>query len=197
MQVSFVGMVFSFGFMIFQSVMRGIGQVKMPLYIVGGTVLLNFILDPLFIFGYGSFHGLGVMGAALATLGTQSLATIIGFFILLGGKYGIHLHLYDFKPDFAFIKRSFLLGFPASIEMSGRALGLTVMTFLIASFGTLAVASYGVGSTLLQFVMIFCMGLSMAISILVGQNIGAGNIARASETARLGAWISFWIMTVV
>ncbi len=167
MQVSFIGMVFSFGFMMFQSVMRGIGQVKMPLYIVAGTVLLNFILDPLFIFGYGSFHGLGVMGAALATLGTQSLATIIGFFILLGGKYGIHLKLEDFKPDFAFIKRSFWLGFPASIEMSARAGGLTVMTFLIASFGTLAVASYGVGSTILQFVMIFCMGLSMAIATLV------------------------------
>lgn len=50
MRVSFAGMIFSFGFMMFQSVMRGIGQVTMPLYIVGGTVLLNFILDPLFIF---------------------------------------------------------------------------------------------------------------------------------------------------
>ena len=81
--------------------------------------------------------------------------------------------------------------------MSARALGLTVMTFLIAAFGTLAVASYGVGSTLLQFVMIFCMGLSMAISTLVGQNIGAGNIPRATETARLGGFLSFLLMTIV
>lgn len=197
MRVSFAGMIFSFGFMMFQSVMRGIGQVTMPLYIVGGTVLLNFILDPLFIFWYGSFQGMGVMGAALATFGTQSLATIIGFVILLRGKYGIHLKLHDFRPDFAFIKRSFLLGFPASIEMSGRALGLTVMTFLLATFGTLAVASYGVGSTIIQFVMIFCMGLSMAISTLVWQNIGAGNIDRASETAKIGAWVSFLLMTGV
>lgn len=197
MQVTFIGMVFSFGFMMFQSVLRGVGQVKVPLYIVGGTVLLNFILDPLFIFGYGSFPALGVMGAALATLGTQSIATIIGFSILLGGKYGIHVKLSDFKPDFAFIKRSFLLGFPASIEMSARALGLTLMTFLIAGFGTLAVAGYGVGSTIMQFVMIFCMGLSTAIATLVGQNIGAGNIQRASDTAKLGAWISFWIMTAI
>ena len=61
MRVSFIGMVFSFGFMMFQSVMRGVGQVTIPMYIVGGTVLLNFLLDPLFISGYGSFHGLGVM----------------------------------------------------------------------------------------------------------------------------------------
>lgn len=79
--------------------------------------------------------------------------------------------------------------------MSGRALGLTVMTFLIASFGTLAVAAYGIGSTVLQFVMILCMGLSMAISTLVGQNIGAGNIERASETAKIGTWLSFILMT--
>jgi len=81
--------------------------------------------------------------------------------------------------------------------MSARALGLTVMTFFIATFGTLAVASYGVGSTILQFVMIFCMGLSMAISTLVGQNIGAGNIKRASDTARLGSLFTFGLMTVV
>lgn len=137
------------------------------------------------------------MGAALATLGTQSLATIIGFFILLGGKYGIHLKLSDFRPDLAFIKRSFFLGLPASIEMSARALGLTVMTFLIAGFGTIAVAGYGVGSTIMQFVMIFCMGLSTAIATLVGQNIGAGNIKRAAETAKVGAWISFLLMTGV
>lgn len=195
MKASFVGMIFSFGFMMFQSIMRGIGQVTMPLYIVWGTVLLNFILDPLLIFWYGAFQGLGVMGAAIATLGTQILATIIGFSLLFGWKYGIHLKLEDFRPDFPFIKRAFLLGFPASIEMSGRALGLTVMTFLIASFGTLAVATYGIGSTVLQFVMILCMGLSMAISTLVGQNIGAGNIERASETAKIGTWLSFILMT--
>lgn len=197
MQVSFIGMVFSFGFMMFQSVMRGIGQVTMPLYIVWWTVLLNFILDPLFIFGYGSFDGLGVMGAALATLGTQSIATLIWFKILLGGKYGIHLKLHDFQPDYAFIKRSFLLGLPASIEMSGRALGLTVMTFLIASFGTLTVAAYGVGSTLMQFVMIFWMGLSMAIATIVGQSIGAGNIKRANDAAQIWALFSFILMTVI
>lgn len=79
--------------------------------------------------------------------------------------------------------------------MSARALGLTVMTFLIAQFGTLTIASYGVGSTLLQFVMIFCMGLSMAISTLVGQNIGAGHIDRAEKTVKIGAFFSFILMT--
>ena len=73
--------------------------------------------------------------------------------------------------------------------MSARALGLMVMTFLVTSFGTTTLAAYGVGSNILQVVIIPAMGLSMAVSALAGQNIGAGNVARASSIGRLGAGI--------
>ena len=195
MRVSFVGLVFNFFFFMFQSLMRGVGEAKLPVFIVLGTVVLNFILDPPFIFGWGPLPATGVKGAALATVCTQSLAALIGLTVLLRGRYGIHLAWRDFAPDRAYIKRAFLLGFPASIEQSARALGLTVLTFLIASFGTLTVAAYGVGSTILQVVMIPAMGLSMAISALVGQNIGAGNVDRAERIGRLGSWLGFWILT--
>jgi putative MATE family efflux protein len=197
MRVSFVGLAFNFFFFMFQSIMRGVGEATLPVWIVAGTVILNFILDPLFIFGYFGLPHMGVMGAAVATLTTQMLAAITGLIILFRGKYGIHLHWGDFKPDFSFIQRAFFLGFPASIEMSARALGLMVMTFLITSFGTLTIAAYGVGSNVLQVVMIPAMGLSMAVATLVGQNIGAGNLARASQIGRLGAWIGFWALTVM
>jgi putative MATE family efflux protein len=197
MRIAFMGLVFTFGFAMFQSIMRGIGQATLPMYIVLGTVFLNFVLDPLFIFGYGPLGGHGVMGAAIATLCTQGLAMLCGLLVLFGGRYGIHLRIRDFAPDLAFMKRAFLLGFPASIEQSARALGLTVMTFLITSFGTLAVASYGAGSNILQFVMITALGFSMAVSTLVGQNIGAGKIERASAIARLGALLSFGIFTAL
>ncbi len=195
MRVSFIGLVFNFAFFMFQSIMRGIGENKLSLYIVGGTVLLNFILDPLFIFGWGSIPALGVMGAAIATLTTQMIAAGIGLSMLFGGRYGIHLSLRDFLPDLSFIKRAFFLGLPASIEMSARALSLTVMTFLVASFGTLAVASYGAGSNIIQMIIIPAVGLSMAISVLAGQNIGAGNIERASHIGKVGAWLGFWVLT--
>ena len=90
----------------------------------------------------------------------------------------------DFIPDFTYVKRAFFLGLPASIELSARALGLMVLTFLIASFGTLTLAAYGVGSNILQVVMVPAMGLSMAISTLVGQNIGANSIRQATCPAR-------------
>jgi putative MATE family efflux protein len=197
MRVSFVGLVFNFFFFMFNSVMRGVGQVKLPVYIVLGTVILNFILDPPFIFGWGPIPAAGVEGAAIATVCTQSLAALVGLIALFRGKYGIHLAWRDFIPDLTYIKRAFFLGFPASIEQSARALGLTVLTFLVTSFGTDTVAAYGVGSTILQVVMIPAMGLAMAVSALVGQNIGAGNVDRAAQIARLGSWIAFWTLTAM
>jgi putative MATE family efflux protein len=197
MRVSFIGLVFNFFFFMFQAVMRGVGQVKLPVFIVLGTVILNFILDPPFIFGWGPIPAAGVEGAAIATVCTQSLAALVGLIVLFRGRYGIHLAWRDFIPDFGYIKRAFLLGFPASIEQSARALGLTVLTFLVTSFGTRTVAAYGVGSTILQVVMIPAMGMAMAVSALVGQNIGAGNVERAAQIAHLGTWISFWTLTVM
>ncbi|MEJ2634453.1 MAG: MATE family efflux transporter [Calditrichia bacterium] len=148
LQISFMGLVFVFGYAVFQSLMRGVG---------------NFI----------------------------------GMIVLLSGKFGIQLHRKDFKPDFALIRRMFSLGFPASIEQSTRALGMTIMTFLVASFGTVIIAAYGIGSRILSFVIIPALGLSMATSTLVGQNIGAQKIERAEKIARTSALIGFLVLTAV
>ncbi|RYY98594.1 MAG: MATE family efflux transporter [Chitinophagaceae bacterium] len=197
MRVSFIGLAFNFSFFVFQSIMRGIGNATVPVFIVLGTVILNFVLDPLLIFGWGPVPGYGVMGAAIATLFTQVVAAVAGFVILFRGRRGIKLELRDFRPDWTHIRKAFNIGLPASIEQSMRALGLTVMTFLIASFGTETVASYGAGSNLLQVVLIPALGLSMAISTLVGQNIGAGNIERAGRIGRLGAILGFSVLSVI
>lgn len=197
MRVSFVGVIFVFIYSMFQALMRGVGQTRIPLYIVFGTVVLNFILDPFFIFGWGPLPAQGVMGAAIATLITQALAALIGMVIFLRGRHGIQLSWRGLKPDFPYIRRAFFLGFPGSVELSTRALGLMVMTFLVAGFGTLTMAAYGIGSTILQVVTIPAMGLSMAISTLVGQNIGAGNIERASRIALLGTVWGFCVLTLV
>jgi putative MATE family efflux protein len=196
MRISFVGIIFVFTYAMFQALMRGVGQTRIPLYIVAGTVLLNFALDPLFIFGWGPVPGQGVRGAAYATLVTQALASVIGVAIFLRGRHGIQISWRGFAPDAVYLKRAFFLGFPGSVELSTRALGLIIMSFLVSSFGTLAIAAYGVGSNILQIITIPVMGMSMAVSTLVGQNIGAGNIERASRVTLLGALISFCILTL-
>ena len=197
MRVSFIGIIFVFIYAMFQALMRGVGRTAIPLAIVLGTVMLNFILDPLFIFGAGPVPGFGVMGAALATLVTQALAAAIGIGLFLHGRHGIKLHWTGLKPDLPYIRRAFFLGFPGSVELSTRGLGLMIMSFLVASFGTLTIAAYGVGSNVLQVVTIPAMGLSMAVSTLVGQNIGAGNLERAARVTVLGTVFGFVTLSVV
>ncbi|HEY0105653.1 MAG TPA: MATE family efflux transporter [Rhizomicrobium sp.] len=187
LRVTFLSLPLAFAFFCFQSQMRGLGQVTVPLYLIAGSVVINFALDPLFIFTMGW----GVTGAALATLVSQFLSAAVAIGLLVQGRYGIQLKLSEFRPDFAFIARAFNLGYPAAIEGSARGLGITVMMFLITSFGTVTTAAYGVGGNVLQFVIIPAMGFSMATSTLVGQNIGAGNLKRAEAVARLAALITF------
>ena len=105
---------------------------------------------------------------------TQGLAALLGILVFLRGRHGIHLSWRGFRPDLAYIKRAFFLGLPGSIELSTRGLGPMAMSFLVAGFGTVTLAAYGVGANILQFVTIPAMGLSMAVSTLVAQNIGAG-----------------------
>ncbi len=197
LKISFFGLVFLFGFFVFQSLMRGVGDVKTPMYIVMGTVLLNLFLDPLFIMGFGPVPAFGVSGAAIATIITQGSAAVIGFLMLFSGKYEIHLKWKDIKFDFKLVKKMFFLGFPSSVAQSSRALGLTVMAFLVASFSTLVVASYGIGARILSFIIIPAVGISMATSTLVGQNIGAGKVERAEEITKLSSLISFVILTAL
>src|SRR5262249_40509944 len=149
--------------------------VKVPLYIVAATVVVNFCLDPVLIFGRFGIPALGVTGAAIATLVAQLIAAAIALWLLFGGRLRIPLGWRNFQPDFAFVKRAFLLGYPASIEQSARGIGMILMTFLISSFGTVVMASYGVATNVINVIIIPAMGFSMATSTLVGQNIGAGN----------------------
>jgi len=193
LQITFLGFIFVFGFFVYVSLVRGLGIVGTPMMIVLVTVLLNLALDPLFIFGWGPVPAMGVAGAAMATLGTQALATLIGFTFLFRGSHGLRLRWADFRPDFAFILKAFRLGLPSSIEQSTRALNLTVMTLLVSSFGTIAVAAYGIGIRILTFVIIPVMGLAMATTTLVGQNIGAGKLERAERTTFVASLISFFL----
>ncbi|MDR8390035.1 MATE family efflux transporter [Aliifodinibius sp. S!AR15-10] len=194
-QVSSLGFVFLFMFYVFQSLMRGIGNVLMPMYIIIGTVFLNLILDPLFIFGFGPIPGYGVAGAAIASVFTQGLSALASIIILRRGNNGIKIHWSDMTIDISWIKRMFDLGIPASLEQSARAAGMTMMVIIVASFGSHVVASYGIGARILSLVIVPALGLSIATTTLVGQNIGAGKIKRAEKVGNLSTNIAFWGLT--
>ncbi|RZK63322.1 MAG: hypothetical protein EOO59_00035 [Hymenobacter sp.] len=136
-------------------------------------------------------------GAAVATLLTQALSLAIGIGVLLRGRAGIKLSFQGFQPDWALISRAFRLGVPSSIDLSARALGLSVMTVLAAAYGTTVLATYGIGSRILALGIIPALGISLACSTLVAQNIGAKNLSRARRTANYAIAISFGGLLVV
>lgn len=197
LQISFVGMVFLFWFFMFQSLLRGVGNVYLPMRIVFLTVVLNAFLDPLFIMWYGPVEAMWVSGAAVATIITQSIACIWWFGLLSKWKQWFNLKLKDLKPDLPLIKKIFFLWLPSSLEQSGRALWLTVMTFLVTGFGSTVLAAYGIGMRIFSFVIIPAFGLSMATSTLVGQNIWANRIDRAVKTTYIWSLVWFVSLTIV
>ncbi|GAB2771194.1 MATE family efflux transporter [Salinimicrobium soli] len=194
-RVSSIGFVFLFMFFAFQSLMRGIGNVMLPVYIILFTVFLNLVLDPLFIYGYGPIPGYGVAGAAVASIVTQALSAAIGLYILFRGNSGIRIHFHQMRPHFSTLKRIVNMGIPASLEQSTRALGMTMMVVLVTGFGSDVVAAYGIGARILSFIVIPALGLAIATTSLVGQNIGAIKIKRAEKVANLSSQVGFFGLT--
>src|SRR5690606_1518844 len=189
-QVSSWGYIFMFMFFVYQSLMRGIGNVIIPMYIVFGTVILNLVLDPLFIFGYGPIPGYGVAGAAVASILTQSISATIGIYILFKGKKGIKISFPHMHWDFKWVKNLFSLGLPASLDQSSRAAAMTAMVMLVTSFDSEIVAAYGVGARILSLVIVPALGLSIATTSLVGQHIGAGRVDRAERVGNVGVCVA-------
>lgn len=98
LRVTFVGIPLLFAYFSFQNLLRGVGEVKLPLYIVAGTVALNAVMDPLFINGWGPVPAYGVAGAAIATIICQGLAGLIGIGLLMTGRFGIHIKAVNLGP---------------------------------------------------------------------------------------------------
>ena len=197
LQISFLAIIAMFIYYVFQSSLQGIGEVKFPTMIVFITVVINFFIDPLFMFGWKFIPAMGVSGVALATLVTQYLSAIIAIIVLLRGSHHIKIKFKDLILKKSFVKRLFKLGMPSSLEMSARSLGLVLMTFIVSVFGTLVVASYGIGTRIMSFIIIPAVGFSIATSTLVGNNLGAKQYLRAEKIAKTGVTIGFWFLTAV
>jgi len=194
--ISYAGLIASFAFVVCQSILQGAGEVRFPLIIVTASVVLNAVLDPLLIFGWGRIPALGVSGAAWATVIAQAAAALFGILPLFGGKYGILLRTAHFRLDPKLISMAVGIAVPASVEQSTRTLGSLLLTGLAAQFGTRALASFGLGMRIIMLFFIPALGFATATGTLVGQNLGAGLTARARQAARLGGWFIFASLTV-
>ncbi len=196
MRIIFLGIPFTFGTFTFGFIMRAYGDSFTPMIVEGLAVTLNIILDPFLIFGIGIFPEMGVAGAALASVLTQGLGTLLAFYLLFNGKVGICLKLHHLFPDKKKISKIIKIGVPASIGHSATGFGFFMLMYVIALLpnNTLALASYGVGDRILNLIFISINGLSAGISVILGQSIGAGDIIRAENAVKKGIYVMFLIL---
>jgi len=196
LKIIFAGMPFMFGFFIFSSILRGIGDTVTPAIMMFISVILNIILDPLLIFGIGPFPELGVQGAAVATIFSRALVTIYAVYLIIRGIRGLKLSFSNMVPDFEIIKMITRIGIPSSVEQSMIALGQLFMTGLVTGFGTMTLAAYGIVNRIVSLPIILAFGVSAAATTMVGQNIGAGEKERAEKTAVISITSIFVSLTV-
>ncbi len=134
------------------------------------------------IFGVGPLQGLGVTGAALATVTSWLVASARGWQML--GRLGIRPRIFAFiRPPFAETWRALRVGLPLGLEGALFSLIYILLTRVITGFGTPAVAALGVGHKLEVLNYFVCAGMGAAATTLVGQNLGAGEIGRAVRCA--------------
>lgn len=191
--ITYLGLTPMYAFLALQAMLQSAGEVRFAMKVMLGAVLLNAALDPLLIFGLK----LGVPGAALATVIAQGTAFVLLLRHLMTGHSALHLKRPDFRPDWSHIRRALGLGLPASIEQGARTFGSLLLMSLAALFGTVSLAAYGVGTRPFFFWFAPMIGLSIATSAVVGQNIGAGRMDRAEQAARISAWLGFIGFTAI
>ncbi len=195
LQLFFVSTIFIFAFALYQSLMRAIGDVKTPVYIILITVFINFLIDPIFIFGFGFIPQMGTEGAAVSTIFCEVINTMIAGYIILKGKSGIILKRENFKINLKKMKKILRVGIPSSMEQFSRSMGFVFITFMVAKLGTTSIAAYGIGGEILGLIMVVSMSFMMATSVMIGRSVGYGNFERAEFITKSVAKMSFWVMT--
>ena len=193
LSITYLGLTPMYAFLALQAMLQSVGEVRFAMKVMVGAVVLNMALDPLLIFGFGW----GVSGAAVATVTAQGLAFVVLLHHMMRGRSALHLKRKDFRPDGRHIRLALGIGLPASIEQGARTFGSLLLMSLAALFGTVSLAAYGVGTRPFFFWFAPMIGLSIATSAVVGQNIGAGRMDRAEHAARVAGWLGFLGFTAI
>lgn len=181
MTIWYWGMIFVVVPMVGNSAIRATGDTRTPSFIMMVVVVVNIILDPLLIFGIGPFPALGIAGAGIATVIARAITFIVSVWVLLVREEMLTFRRVSWSAVFASWRAVLHLGLPAAATQIIVPLSLGVITRLVAMYGTEAVAAMGVATRLETFALTIVLALGSVLGPFVGQNWGAGKVARVRE----------------
>ncbi len=186
-----MGMIFPFCNQVFTGIFNGRGDSKAPFKINTIGLVVNMVLDPILIFGYGPFPEMGVIGAALATIIAQAVVFAV-FYYNIKYKHSLFHHFALFKKSRLLrIRQLIKMGFPPALQSGLFTLISIIIARIIANYGPLPIAVQKVGSQIESITWMTALGIAVALGTFVGQNYGAKQYRRVVEGYRTAMRVSF------
>jgi putative MATE family efflux protein len=153
------------------------------------STLVNVVLDPVFIFGFGGVPALGIAGAAYATLISQAVFLVLALRILMGPKMMVRLRLDQLRLKWSSVKQVLDIGLPASLNQVLNPLGFSaLMYFVSTAFYEAGAAAFSIGFRIEFFAFIPAIGFGFGAMSMIGQNIGAGKQERVREVLKTSVY---------
>ncbi len=177
------------------SALRGAGDVKVPALVTLGGAAIVIPLSPALIFGLGPFPRMGVAGAGIAVCTYYVVASIVLVAYLASGRATLLLRI---APLEARLFRLILgVGLLAAVGTLQTNITVVLLTGAAGSFGTAALAGYGIASRLDYLLIPLLFGIGAAVLTMVGTNVGAAKVARARHIAWVGALAGFLLTGII
>jgi putative MATE family efflux protein len=182
---------------VINAIFRGAGDAAVAMWVLGIANLINIILDPILIFGWGPIPAMGIEGAAIATNIGRGIGVLMQLWLLFKGGKQIRLSIAQLYLDTKIMLNILKTSLGGIGQMIISMTSWIFLMRILADIGSEAIAGTTITIRIMMFAMMPAWGLSNAAATLVGQNLGAGNPERAEATIwKVGAYNMFYLVIV-